>query len=104
MLKVSVSLPNSPIPATDPLGIAQWLGYLVTSANNLLGLICTRLNAVLPKDGSEAMTGPLPLATYTTATRPTPTATLAGTVIYVSNGGAGNVFQGCNGSSWVSLG
>lgn len=62
-----------------------------------------RINATVPKDGSEAMTQPLPLATFTIATRPT-ASSWVGAIIYVSDGGAGNVFQGSNGSAWVSLG
>lgn len=40
--------------------------------------------------------------TYTVATRPTNVG--AGTVIFVSDGGAGAVFQGWNGAAWVNLG
>ena len=42
------------------------------------------------------------LATYTVATRPTNLP--AGTIVYVSDGGAGAVFQGWNGAAWVNLG
>lgn len=41
---------------------------------------------------------------FTTATRPAASQVMPGKIIYVSDGGAGNVFQGWNGSSWVSLG
>lgn len=54
-----------------------------------------RLNRVLPKDGSEGFTS------YTVATRP---AGVTGAIIYVSDGGAGAVFQGWNGAAWVNLG
>jgi len=48
-----------------------------------------------------AAAGGLITASYTSATRP---AHAAGKMIYVSNGGAGAVFQGSNGSAWVNLG
>jgi hypothetical protein len=41
---------------------------------------------------------------YTTATKPAAAAANAGMVIYVSDGGAGNVIQASNGGAWVSLG
>lgn len=44
----------------------------------------------------------VPLPSYTVATRPTGMS--AGTVIFVSDGGAGAVFQGWNGAAWVNLG
>ena len=87
----------------DGASIARWLTYTVTALNSLLTLVYTRLNLALPKDGSEVMTGPLGLITYTTATKPA-AAGRAGQAIFVSDGGAGNVFQGSNGTSWVSLG
>lgn len=40
--------------------------------------------------------------TFTSASRPTNA--IQGSVIFVSDGGAGSVFQGWTGSSWVSLG
>lgn len=74
-----------------------------TSLENWARAVGRRLNGVLPKDGSEAMTQPLVLATFTTATKPA-AADWAGGVIYVSDGGAGNIIQASNGTSWVSLG
>ena len=56
-----------------------------------------RMNASYPKDGSEGLTA------YTVATRPA-AASVPGAIIYVSDGGAGAVFQGSNGSAWVNLG
>lgn len=44
------------------------------------------------------------LPTYTLATRPAASAVKAGTQIFVSDGGAGAVFQGSNGTAWVNLG
>ncbi len=42
------------------------------------------------------------LPTYTVATRPT--GLTVPTIIFVSDGGAGAVFQGWNGAAWVNLG
>lgn len=62
-----------------------------------------RLNRVVPLDGSERMTGPLPLAAYTVATRPA-AATYPWSVIAVTDGGAGAEIQASNGAAWVNLG
>lgn len=99
--------PQLPLPtpsASDPQSI---LRTFIAWANALLDALFAygkRLNACLPKDGTEAMTGGLQLASYTTATKPAASTANKGVVIYVSDGGAGNVFQGSNGSTWVSLG
>jgi hypothetical protein len=47
--------------------------------------------------------GGINLPTYTVATRPS-AAARTGQVIFVSDGGAGAVFQGSNGAAWVNLG
>lgn len=70
---------------------------------NHLKRLRTGVNDSLPKDGSEAMTAQLELATYTVATRPT-ASSFPGAIIYVSDGGAGAVFQGSDGAAWVNLG
>lgn len=41
---------------------------------------------------------------YTMATRPSAAAVGPGVIIFVSDGGAGAVFQGSNGAAWVNLG
>lgn len=41
---------------------------------------------------------------FTTATRPTAAQAGQGAIIFVSDGGAGSVFQGSTGTAWVSLG
>lgn len=46
---------------------------------------------------------PVTPPTYTTATKPA-ASNYPGGIIYVSDGGAGAVFQGSNGTSWVNLG
>lgn len=61
-----------------------------------------RLNAALPKDGTEALTGPLTLGTYTVATLPA-AASHPGAILYVSDGSAGQKFRGSDGSSWLNI-
>ena len=84
-------------------GIARAFGVLLRTLITLFGEYGYRINRVLPTDGSEPMTMPLVLREYTVATRPT-ASDWEGGVIYVSDGGAGAVFQGSDGSSWVNLG
>ena len=90
----SVQLPT----VTEP-GLRTWARYLTP----LFRDIGFRLNRCLPADGSERMTNPLPLAVYTTATRPDPTL-WAGSVILVSDGLPNQKFQGSDGTSWIPLG
>ena len=94
---------NPYLPLTSPGPHQAFLGSLVAAVADVFRRVIQRVNLTLPKDGSEAMTSPLVLATYTTATRPTAADWTAG-VIFVSDGAAGSVFQGSDGSSWVSLG
>jgi len=47
---------------------------------------------------------PFTLPTYTTASKPAAGNVPAGTIIFVSDGGAGAVFQGSTGAAWVNLG
>jgi hypothetical protein len=93
---------------TPPFGrtldaLSSWAGSVVTVIANVIGQHGYRINRVLPKDGTEAMTAPLPLMTYTVATLPT-AADYEGNIIYVSDGSAGENFRGSDGSTWVNLG
>lgn len=45
-----------------------------------------------------------PAPTYTTATKPAATSVGPGTIIFVSDGGAGANFQGSDGTNWKNLG
>ncbi len=96
--------PGLPNPPTGlPIPITTWAGDMVKVLSGIFAIISIRVNRMLPKDGTEAMAAALPLATFTVATRPAASANTGG-VIYVSDGGAGAVFQGSNGSAWVNLG
>lgn len=79
------------------------LGAILRFLREFSVRLLDRVNATLPKDGTEAMTGPLELSSYLTAARPT-AADYEGAIIYVSDGAAGSKFQGSDGTSWVSLG
>ncbi len=49
-------------------------------------------------------TAPPTLPTYTTSSRPAAASVPAGSLIFVSDGAAGQKFQGSTGSAWVNLG
>lgn len=59
------------------------------------------IGSSLTATGRVTATSGAIMGSFTVATRP---AHAAGLVIYVSDGGAGAVFQGSNGSAWVNLG
>src|SRR5262245_55514235 len=86
-----------------PTDVAAMQRALMAHLDGLLRQMGFRVNRLVPKDGSEGMSQPLKLATFTVATRPT-ASSWTGSIIYVSDGGAGAVFQGSNGAAWVNLG
>ena len=94
-------LPSAPTTADKP--VATWAGGMVSRLSKLLREFAGRVNATLPKDGTEPMSGPLPLARYTVATLPA-AADAPWTVVAVTDGGAGAVIRASNGSAWVNLG
>lgn len=82
-----------------------FLSALVTWLMDLFTRAIHRLDRTLPTDGSEAMTGPLELMEYTDTPDTKPAAaSYEGTIIYVSDGGAGAKFRGSDGTNWVNLG
>lgn len=99
-------LESPPFPQSRPHtvpGLFAWTGEIIRHLASLYLEYGFRLNRVLPKDGSETMTHPLPLSAFTVATLPD--ATLwEGAIIYVSDGVAGARFRGSNGTAWVNLG
>lgn len=94
-------LPSAPTTADKP--VATWAGGMVSRISKLLREFAGRVNATLPKDGTEPMTGPLPLARYTVATLPA-AADAPWTVVAVTDGGAGAEVRASNGAAWVNLG
>lgn len=89
--------------AASERGLAAVVNALIGVATAVMSKFGYRINRLLPKDGSEAMTAALPIATYTVATRPN-AASVAWSIIAVTDGGAGAEFQGSNGTTWVNLG
>jgi hypothetical protein len=93
-----------------------WATDLVQDLFNLFLQVSARLNLALQEDGSEAMTGPLQLATFAYAALPTPGT--PGRMIYVSNSstntwgatidgagsGADKVLAWDNGTHWTVVG
>lgn len=84
--------------------LALWATELVKSLIAHFQEIGVRLNRVLPKDGSEAMEGPLVPKTHTVATLPAASSVTPGGIVYVSDGGAGARWRGSDGSAWHNLG
>jgi len=82
---------------------AAALQRLLPHLDGLLRQLGFRVNRVLPRDGSERMNGPLPLATYTVLTLPA-AASWTGAIVFVSDAAPGSKFQGSDGAAWVPLG
>ncbi len=100
----NIGTPYLPGPrgVADP-AVRAFLADLSRQLVSLFADISSFSTEVVLVDGTSSMTNPLLLATFTVATRPA-AASWAGGVIYVSDGGAGAVFQGSNGTAWVNLG
>ncbi len=90
-------------PGAGPGRLVQWAAVMVQRLTMIFTERGQRLNILLPKDGTEAMTGTLTLMAYTVATLPT-ASDWPGSVIYVSDGAGGAKFRGSDGTSWVNLG
>ena len=96
--------PGLPGPPRSPdIALATWAGNVIRVLSGIFAESNIRLNRVLPKDGTERMAAALPLQSVTVATLPAASAN-TGNIIFVSDGGAGAVFRGSDGTSWVSLG
>ena len=102
MVRQVPETPGLPGPPRGlPVAITTWAGDLIRVLFGILAESNIRLNRVLPKDGTEAMQQPLPLASFTLATRPT-ASEWTGAVIFVSDAPAGQKLQTSNGSTWVA--
>lgn len=95
----TLAFANFPGAGLQP-AIVAYLNYIGANLSNWTPLVAARLNQALPEDGSEAMTAPLTLKSYTTATRPASAAT--GSIIFVSDAGAGLKLQYWTGAAWES--
>lgn len=100
-------VPQSPIVPTGimPGPNAGFLTALLRMLADVHSLFAFRINRVLPMDGSERMTGPFPLMEYVDGPPSTvPTASdYEGTLIYVSDGAAGQKLRFSDGSSWLNV-
>ncbi len=96
-----VTIPTPRLPTSE--GVRAWGVTLVRVLTQVFIEVSQRLNIALPKDGTEAMTAPLGLVTFTVATLP-PASDHTGAIIFVSDGAAGSKFRGSDGTSWLSLG
>lgn len=97
-------VPNTPALSRPPFradinALFRWAGDIVRSMFNALTDHAFRLNRVLPVDGSEAMTGPMVLVSYTVATLPS-AATYVRGVVYVSDETGGAVPAFSDGTNW----
>lgn len=100
--------PENPIlpapPRPDAFSIVRWGGDLIQSLYVNLKAIAYRVNRVLPKDGSERMTGALPLVSQNPLVPLTLTLTpdvAAGQLGYDSGA---NAVEMWNGAAWVAIG
>jgi len=100
MQKVTEGVPLPPPPG-NAAGLLPWTSRVGVQLNAILRMIGERLNRVLPLDGSERMTGPLPLYALTTANLPA-ASSWADSLLYVTDGVSG-VYQS-DGSTWSALG
>lgn len=88
--------PSLPIPGVDSLGT---LRNLTKALYTELAALLSRGAEVLPKDGTEAMTAPLPLAQYTTAALPS-AALYEGCLVYDTTT---STVKFSDGATWASL-
>lgn len=73
------------------------VGRILAGISALMSDVGYRVNRTLPKDGTEAMTGVLPLKSYTVATVPT---VGTGELIYVSDETGGAIPAFSDGTNW----
>jgi hypothetical protein len=97
MDKVTEGQPLQPAAANSPTA----MGGQLVALNGILRMFGYRLNRVLPMDGTERMTAPLPLYAQTTANLPA-ASSWADSLVYVT-GGVSGVYQS-DGSTWSALG
>lgn len=80
-------------------GIEQGIQSIIQTVTTELADHARRINGLLARDGTEAMTGPIVLASYVKTQLPTAAAYTAG-LIYVSNEAGGAVPAFSDGTNW----
>jgi hypothetical protein len=98
MEKVAERPALMPPPGGTLSALTSWATSISIVLVGMLGQLGYRLNRTIPADGTERMTGPLPLMTYTVATRPAVSTANTGALIYVSDAAAGNKLQYSDGN------
>lgn len=88
-----------PLGNTQPQAIVRTIQDVRRTVVQELADHAQRLNGAIPKDGSEAMTGPLMMAPYTVATVPA-VASYPGGLIYVTNEIGGATIAYSDGTNW----
>lgn len=97
-------LPDNPtLPKTGNLStsqaILQYLNILVRVLQEMLSQVNYRLNRSVPLDGTDAMTGPFVVKSYTVATVPTAASYTRG-IIWVSDETGGATLAFSDGTNW----
>jgi hypothetical protein len=89
-----------PPSSAEPQGLFRYLVSASQRTTKFLYELAQRANACLPEDGSERMTGPLPVAIYTTAGLPS-ASTYGESVVFDSTA---NILKYSDGSTWKAIG
>lgn len=92
------TFPNPPFQVLDP-SVLRFLSGQIRVLTSVFSRYGFRLNRVLPKDGSEAMRGPMVLKTYLVAALPTAGDFTQG-LIYVSDETGGAIPAFSDGTNW----
>ena len=98
-IKVPIGPPLPRTPGRGQEAIVRYLDFLNSSLYTHFRIVGERLNLALPLDGTEAMTGPLVLKSYTVAGVPAASLYL-GAVVYISNEAGGATIAFSDGANW----
>jgi len=101
---VARKLPDTPaLPKQTGLSssnsIAAYLNVLTRVLTDILTQINYRINRMMSLDGTDAMTGPIVMQTFTVATVPTAASWTRG-IIYVSDETGGATLAFSDGTNW----
>jgi hypothetical protein len=95
------SLPRPALVKPDVKQLAQYDAALTTALFRELAAYAFRLNRTLTRDGSEPMTGPLPLFSVTVVGLAVyPAADWDGSLVFVSNEAGGATAAYSDGTNW----
>jgi len=97
------TLTVAPPNIQSPEDLNLWARSLATSIIEAIQQHGFRINQSIHQDGGIVMANPLVLQPLLVADLPA-AADWEGGIVYVSDGGAGAVFRGSDGTNWVNLG